>query len=87
VSAGTSVLSTGPSAPAHRATYCATSAKHDSRTFSAESVAPRATAGMTLGASATSVASEGGGLEASPAKSLFVRVDWRAIRAEMTWRR
>jgi len=40
---------------------------------------------MTLGASATSVASEGGGLEASPAKSLFVRVDWRAIRAEMTW--
>ena len=56
--------------PAHRSTYRARSATLSSRTFSAASVAPRAAAGTTVGASSNSVASEGGGLEASPTKSL-----------------
>jgi hypothetical protein len=65
--------------PAHRSTYRARSATLNSRTFSAASVAPRAAAGTTVGASSNSVASQGGGLEASPTKSLVA--DSEVIRS------
>ena len=69
-SVGTRLFKMGSNDPAHRSTYRARSAKHSSRTFSAASVAPRAAADTTVGASSNSVASQGGGLEASPTKSL-----------------